>query len=99
MKLVLALAFVVLVGCGDDDGGTAPPTDAGPDSFLPGPLELQLYDRGCIDELDCAYADSVCIEDARTGDTYCTVACESDCDAPATCTMLPSGSSLCVLPD
>ncbi|MCC7534806.1 MAG: hypothetical protein IT379_01260 [Deltaproteobacteria bacterium] len=54
---------------------------------------LETYEGGCIDELDCIELDAVCLEDATSGGTFCTLACASnlDCPSPGFCGATTAG--------
>ena len=52
---------------------------------------IGLYGSGCIDEFDCADLDAVCLEDAATGDTFCTIPCSTSCPSPGVCTATTEG--------
>lgn len=62
----------------------------------PPPTGIRLYGFGCVDGLDCADADAVCLEDATTGDTFCTVGCSTSCPSPGVCTDTTEGG-FCLL--
>lgn len=55
-----------------------------------------LYEGPCVDEFDCADLDAVCLEDAATGDTFCTIPCSTSCPSPGVCVATTEGG-FCLL--